>query len=137
MKIQNKKSIFNRIISRTLALGAVLAVVMGPWSALASPQNDERISCGEFVAMVAKHQPENVLFPKNSSQLSIEELYLQTVQNMSAEGYHSLDKKSFNDPLEANEFVQVSYAFANGPLDKNLFEQKLFLKKENMQKKTM
>jgi hypothetical protein len=132
MKANNKKSSFKRIISRTLVLGTVLSILMGPWSALASPQNDKLISCGEFIAMMANHQPENPLFPMSHSQLSKEELYLQTTQNMSGKGFHVLDKKSFHDPLEANEFVQVSYAFADGPLGKNLFEQKLFLKKSGV-----
>ena len=133
MKVETKKFYFNRIVSRAFVLGAVLSIIMGPWSALASPQNnDELISCGEFIAMMAKHQPENPLLPKDHSQFSKEELYLQTAQNMSAKGFHVLDKKSFHEPLEANEFVQVSYAFADGPLGKNLFEQKLFLKKSGI-----
>jgi hypothetical protein len=129
MKVQDKKFHFKRIMSRGFILGIFMSILMGPWSALASPQKDELINCGEFVAMVANHNPENSLFPADHSKYSKEDLYLQTVQNMSSRGYHALDKKSFNDPLEANEFVQVSYAFANGPLGKNIFEQKLFLKK--------
>jgi len=129
MKAQDKKFHFNRIMSRGFILGIFMTILMGPWSALASQQNDELISCGEFVAMVANHQPDNSIFPADHPNYSKEELYRQTVQNMSSRGYHALDKKSFNDPLEANDFVQVSYAFANGPLGKNLFEQKLFLKK--------
>ena len=129
MKVENKKSRFNRMISRGFVLGIFMSILIGPWSALASSQNDELISCGEFIAMMANHQPENPLFPKDHVQYSTEDLYLLTVQNMSRKGFRALDKKSFHDPLEANEFVQVSYAFADGPLGKNLFEQKLFLKK--------
>jgi FecR protein len=128
MKVKSKNSCFNRMISRVFVLGALLSILVGPWSALASPQNDELISCGEFIAMMANHQPENPLFPEDHSRLSKKELYLETVQNLSGKGFRVLEKKSFHDPLEANEFVQVSYAFAKGPLGKNLFEQKLFLK---------
>ena len=129
MKTEYKNSCFNRIVSRVFVLVGLVSILMGPWNALASSQKDEPISCGEFIAMVANHQPENPLFPMGHSQLSKEELYLKTVQKMSGKGFRVLDKKSFHDPLEANEFVQVSYAFAEGPLGKNLFEQKLFLKK--------
>jgi hypothetical protein len=128
MKVDNNKFRFSRIVSRGFILGIFLSILMGPGSALASSLTDDPINCGEFVALVASHQPDNPLFPKNHSQLSKEELYLQTVQNMSGKGYRVLDKKSFYDFLEPNDFVQVSYAFADGPLGKNLFEQKLFLK---------
>ena len=128
MRTANRKHTFYRMISKILVLG-LLSFFIGSWSAWASPQKDESISCGAFLTLMANHQPGNPLFPENPSQYTEEELYLKTVQNMSAKGYRVLDAKSFHDPLEANEFVQVSYAFANGPLGKNLFEQKLFLKK--------
>lgn len=128
MKVEYKKFSLNRIVSRGFILGIFLTILMGPWSALAAPQGEEPVSRGEFIALVASHQPDNPLFPMGHSKLSKEELYLQTVQNMSDKGFHVLDKKSFDGTLEANEFVQVSYAFADGPLGKNLFEQKLFLK---------
>ena len=132
MKVESKKFRFSQLISRGFVLGVVLSILVSPWNAIAASQGDELISCGEFISMMAKHQPENKIFPKDFASYSKEDLYSQTVQNMSGQGYHVLDNKSFNDPLEANEFVQVSYAFANGPLGKNLFEQKLFLKQEGI-----
>jgi len=128
MKVEYKKSCFNRIISRVFILGVFLSILMGPWSALASPQ-DEAISCGEFIAMMADSQPENPLFPKSHSQLSREELYIQTAQNLSQKGFKVLDRKSFHESLESNEFVQLTYVFAGGSPGRNLFEQKLFLKR--------
>ena len=102
MKTNNNKTRFNWMISRISVLVVFVSILMGPWwSALASTQNDETISCGEFIAMLANHQPGNPLFPSGYSQLSKEELYLQTVQNMSAKGFRVLDGKSFHDPLEA------------------------------------
>ena len=76
--------------------------------------------------MMASHQPENPMLPENPSQYSKEELFLKTVQNMSTKGFHALDKKSFQDSLEANEFIQVSYAFAGGPLGKTCLSRNSF-----------
>ena len=129
MRIMDSKLRFNRVIPRTFVLVVLLTFLMGTWNAWASTQQDDPINCGDFMVMMANYQPENPLFPKNPSQLSKEQLYQQTVQNMDWKGYKVLDGKSYQDPLEANEFVQVSYIFAEGPPGKNLFEQKLFLKK--------
>lgn len=129
MKVAYKKSCFNQIVARVFVLAVFMSMPVGPSSALASPQTDDPISRGDFIAMMANYQPENGLFPQGQTQLSKEKLYLQTVQNMSRKGFRILDGKLFHEPLEPNEFVQLSYIFADGPPGKNLFEQKLFLKK--------
>jgi len=128
MKAEYKKSYFNRIISRVFVLVVFFSILMVPWSALASPQKDEPISRGEFIAMMANSQPENPLFPKGHSQLSNEELYFQTTQNLSWKGFKVLNGKPSHEPLESNEFIQLTYAFTEGTSGENLFEQKLYLK---------
>ena len=79
MKVEHKKFSLNRIVSRGFILGISLSILVGPWSALATPQGDESVSRGEFIAMIASHQPDNPMLPMDHSELSKEELYLQTV----------------------------------------------------------
>ena len=66
MKVEHKNFRFNRVVSRGFILGIFLSILMGPWSALATPQGDASVSRGEFVAMIASHQPDNPMLPMGS-----------------------------------------------------------------------
>jgi FecR-like protein len=88
-----------------------------------------KITRGEFIKIMAQHQPENPLFPKNPAQLSLNELYAQTVQSLKQQGFTTLDGKGSDAPLEDIEFVTVTYAFTGAPAGKSLLDQKLYLKR--------
>lgn len=88
-----------------------------------------QITRGEFIKIMAQHQPENPLFPKNPGKLSQRELYAQTVRSLKQQGFNILEGKGSDAPLKDIEFVTVTYAFTGAPSGKNLLDQKLYLKK--------
>jgi len=90
---------------------------------------EDRVSRGDFVQMLARHNPENALLPKNHSDLSKDELYIQIVEALKIKGFNVLADKPINDPLKTLEFVRITYAFTGAPSGTSLFEQKLYLKK--------
>ncbi|UCD10434.1 MAG: FecR domain-containing protein [Nitrospinaceae bacterium] len=90
---------------------------------------EDRITRGEFVQMMAKHNPENVLLPKNHGDLSTSELYMQIVEALKIRGFNVLEGKADTDPLNTQEFVRITYAFTGQPAGTSLFEQKLYLKR--------
>lgn len=87
-----------------------------------------RITRGEFINVMARHQPLNPLFPQNGATLSPEEFYVQTVKNLKLQGFNILEKKNPKGSLLDIEFVMVTYAFSGAPAGKSLLEQKLYLK---------
>ena len=90
---------------------------------------EDRVSRGDFVQMLARHNSENALLPKNHSDLSKDELYIQIVEALKIKGFNVLADKPINDPLKTLEFVRITYAFTGAPSGTSLFEQKLYLKK--------
>lgn len=88
-----------------------------------------KITRGEFIKIMAQHQPDNPLFPKNPTTLSEKELYAHTVQSLKLQGFNALEGKGSDAPLKDIEFITVTYAFTGAPAGKNLLDQKLFLKK--------
>jgi hypothetical protein len=87
-----------------------------------------KITRGEFIKIMAQHQPENPLFPKNLAGLPDKELYAQTVQSLKQQGFNTLEGKGSDDPLKDIEFITVTYAFTGAPAGKSLLDQKLYLK---------
>lgn len=87
-----------------------------------------RITRADFLKVIAKHQPENPLFPQNSATLSPDELYAQTVKLLKINGFNVLEGKDPKGSLQDIEFVTVTYAFSGAPAGKSLLEQKLYLK---------
>lgn len=88
----------------------------------------KKITRGEFVNVMAKHQPTSPLFPKNSATLPKKELYAQTIQILKLHGFNILEGKDPKGPLQDMEFVMVTYAFTGAPAGKSLLDQKLYLK---------
>ncbi|GJL77154.1 MAG: hypothetical protein NPINA01_01430 [Nitrospinaceae bacterium] len=88
-----------------------------------------KITRGEFINIMAQHQPENPLFPRNLGKLSQQQLYAQTALSLKQQGFNILEGKGLDDPLKDIEFVTLTYAFTGAPAGKNLLDQKLFLKK--------
>lgn len=88
-----------------------------------------QVTCGEFIKIMAQHQPGNPLFPTNTAKLSQGELYAQTVLSLKKQGFNILEGKISVDPLQDVEFVTVTYAFTGAPAGKTLLDQKLYLKK--------
>lgn len=88
----------------------------------------KKITRGEFIKIMAQHQPENPLFPKNPAGLPEKELYAQTVQSLKQQGFNTLEGKGSDAPLKDIEFITVTYAFTGAPAGKSLLDQKLFLK---------
>lgn len=91
-------------------------------------KDKNRITRGEFINVMAKHQPGNPLFSQNPATLPESELYAQTVQSLKLHGFNILVGKDPEGPLEDLEFVTVTYAFTGAPAGKSLLEQKLYLK---------
>jgi FecR-like protein len=87
-----------------------------------------KITRGEFIKIMAQHQPENPLFPKNPTVLPEKELYAQTVQSLKQQGFNTLEGKGSDAPLKDIEFITVTYAFTGAPAGKSLLDQKLYLK---------
>jgi hypothetical protein len=87
-----------------------------------------RITRGEFIQVMARHQPLNPLFPQNGATLSQDEFYAQTVKNLKIQGFNILEGKDPKSSLLDIEFVMVTYAFSGAPAGKSLLEQKLYLK---------
>ena len=87
-----------------------------------------QVTRGEFIKIMAQHQPGNPLFPANPGKLSQGELYARTVLSLKKQGFNILEGKGAGDPLQDIEFVTVTYAFTGEPAGKTLLDQKLFLK---------
>jgi len=87
-----------------------------------------RITRGDFINVMARHQPENPLFPQNVATLPPGELYAQTVKQLKVQGFNILAGKDPKGSLLDIEFVVVTYAFSGAPAGKSLLEQKLYLK---------
>jgi len=87
-----------------------------------------RITRGDFINVMARHQPGNPLIPKNAATLSPDELFAQTVKRLKIQGFSILEGKDPGGSLLDIEFVTVTYAFSGAPAGKNLLEQKLYLK---------
>ncbi len=87
-----------------------------------------RITRGEFINVMARHQPTNPLFPPNAATLSPDEFYAQTVKQLIAQGFSILTGKDPKGSLLDIEFVTLTYAFSGSPAGKSLLEQKLYLK---------
>jgi len=90
---------------------------------------EDRITRGEFVQMMAQHNPDNALLPKNHGELSSNDLYMQTVEALKIRGFNVLEDKAEAEPLNTQEFVRITYAFTGQPAGTSLFEQKLYLKR--------
>ena len=88
----------------------------------------ENISRGEFIAILARHQPDNPLLPKGHAKLSDDALYSQTALRLKKTGFSVLDGKPRETVLKEAEYVTLIYAFTGAPAGKSLLEQKLFLK---------
>ncbi len=113
-----------RVFSAWLfALVLILLFVSSPVA------KEDRITRGEFVQMMAEHNPDNPLLPKNHGELSTGDLYMQIVEALKIRGFYVLDGKQESGPLNTQEFVRITYAFTGQPAGTSLFEQKLFLKK--------
>ena len=102
-------------------------ILQGIHTAPANAQADN-ITRGEFIAILARHQPENPLFPRDHAKLSDQDLYAQTAQTLKNSGFPVLDGKTPAVTLKEAEFVTLTYAFTGAPAGKSLLEQKLFLK---------
>lgn len=87
-----------------------------------------RITRAEFLNVIAKHQPQNPLFPQNAATLSPDEFYAQSVKLLKIHGFSVLEGKDPKGFLQDIEFVTVTYAFSGAPAGKSLLEQKLYLK---------
>lgn len=107
----------------------VLSLILSQGISFAALQNGDAITRGDFIKMLAQNQPENSLLPANHSGLLKQELFNQVTNSLKAQGINVLENKSASDLLTQQEFVRITYAFAAGPKEKSLFEQKLFLKK--------
>lgn len=118
---------------RNFSLFAMVLVFLGVfsshWVSSSSAKGTGKISRGEFVSLMALHNPDHPLVPKNHLQLSPAELYVQTAKALSLQGINVLQGKPRHKPLNSSEFVRLTYAFTGGPTGKNLFDQKLYLKK--------
>ena len=113
-----------------------LLFIMGVISLLAASlsfgNGEDIITRGEFIQMMARHNPENSLLPKDHAKLSKEELYKKANESLTKRGYKVLEGKNINQPLSTLEFVRVTYAFTGGPAGKSLFDQKLYLKESGI-----
>ncbi|MFQ5443487.1 MAG: FecR domain-containing protein [Nitrospinales bacterium] len=95
-------------------------------------QDEDGITRIDFIDMFSSAQPNNRLLPLNHEQLSREDLYSETVENMVSRGYKVLEGKNPEGILTTQEFIRTLYAFVGGPQGKSLFEQKIFLKKRGV-----
>ncbi len=114
--------------TRSLAITALVLLFLAVFFSSAYSKIQERITRGEFIEIMAEHQPENPLFPRNHSRLSKKELYAKTVASLNKVGFNVLEGKTPDAPLKDIEFVTVTYAFTGGPYGKSLLDQKKYLK---------
>ncbi|GJL77952.1 MAG: hypothetical protein NPINA01_09410 [Nitrospinaceae bacterium] len=117
-----------RLFRKIAFLIVFLSVLFAHGVGFASVPGEGAITRGEFIEMLAKNHPENSLLPKNHSQLSKQALYMQVASSLKKQGINVLDNKPSLEALSQQEFVRITYAFAGGPKNSSLFEQKLFLK---------
>jgi hypothetical protein len=97
----------------------------------ATPDNSQ-VNRADFVAMIAKNQPDHPFLPKNHINLSPEQLFAKTSRILKIRGFNVLSKKDATGVLTEQEFVRLTYALSGEPPGRNLFEQKLFLKKQGV-----
>jgi len=132
MTAKNKTVFFKKFVPRATVLIMVLSLILSQGISFASlqnePQNEDAITRGAFIHMLAQNQPENSYLPGNHTSLSEQALFSKVAQSLKAQGIDVLENKSASDLLTQQEFVRITYAFAGGPKEKSLFEQKLFLK---------
>jgi FecR protein len=130
LTIKNKPEFFTKFAPRVTALILALSLILaqGIASASASLLTKDAITRGEFILMLAQNQPESPLLPPNHAGLSKLALFTQVANSLKTQGINVLENKSASDLLSQQEFVRITYAFAGGPKEKSLIEQKLFLK---------
>jgi hypothetical protein len=110
--------------SQLMALGLCFIIFVS-----VSPDNSQ-VSRAEFVAMIAKNQPDHPFLPKNHKKLSQEELFSKMSRILKIRGFKVLSGKDGKGMMNDQEFVRLAYALSGEPPGKSLFDQKLFLKKE-------
>ncbi len=123
---QKKKKSF-RCRERFLGVILVAALIAAPGFSFAKDKDDE-VTRMEFIQLMAKNQSQSKLLPANASSLSSEKLYEQVARNLKKSGSNVLAGKNPDKPLSQQEFVRLTYAFADQPAGKSLFEQKQYLK---------
>lgn len=96
-----------------------------------SPDNSQ-VSRSDFVAMIAKNQPDHPFLPKNHADLSKEELFVKTSRILKIRGFKVLSDKDPKGAISDQEFVRLTYALSGEPPGRSLFDQKLFLKKHGV-----
>ena len=106
----------------------LILILLIPGIALAAVQNKDQVTRGDFIEMLAKNHPENLLLPANHQKLSKQALFSQVAKSLNERGVNVLENKSANELLSQQEFVRITYAFSGGEPNKSLFEQKKFLK---------
>ena len=114
--------------SSLLIVGCIIFVFQAVFLTNAFSKVKGKITRGEFIKIMAQHQPENPLFPQNPTGLPVKELYAQTVQSLKQQGFNTLEGKGSDAPLKDIEFITVTYAFTGAPAGKSLLDQKLYLK---------
>ncbi|GJL77951.1 MAG: hypothetical protein NPINA01_09400 [Nitrospinaceae bacterium] len=105
-----------------------LSVLMASGVAFSSVSSQGEITRGDFIKLLAKNHPENVLLPTNHSQMSGKAMFPQVTNRLKSRGVNVLENKSPDGLLTQQEFIRITYAFSGGEPNKSLFEQKLFLK---------
>ena len=123
------KEKYNRLLKRSfqlMGLGFCFLVFVS-----VSPDNSQ-VSRAEFVAMIAKNQPDHPYLPKNHKELSQEELFVKMSRILKIRGFKVLSGKDGKGSMTDQEFVRVAYALSGEPPGKNLFDQKLFLKDQGV-----
>lgn len=123
--ILNQVSQFFKQTSIALIFCSIFQAASAP---LAISKEKTRITRGDFINVMARHQPGNPLFPQNVATLAPEKLYVQTVKQLKVQGFNILEGKDPNGSLLDIEFIVVTYAFSGAPAGKSLLEQKLYLK---------
>ena len=112
--------------SQLMALGLCFIIFVS-----VSPDNSQ-VSRVEFVAMIAKNQPDHPFLPKNHKELSPDVLFSKMSRILKIRGFKVLSGKEAKGMMTDQEFVRVAYALSGEPPGKSLFDQKLFLKKQGV-----
>ena len=110
----------------------IISIASFFWASVSVANVEDIITRGEFIHMMARHNPDNSLLPKDHAKLTKKDLYEKTRQALSGRGYKVLEGKNIDQPLSTLEFVRVTYAFTGGPAGKSLFDQKLYLKQSGI-----
>jgi FecR-like protein len=119
---------FTTFVSSTTALIFFLFLILSQGVSFASLKDKDEITRGAFIHMLAQNQPENSYLPGNHTSMSQQALFSKVAQSLKAQGINVLENKSADEQLTQQEFIRITYAFAGGPKNKTLLEQKLFLK---------